>query len=211
MRHVLFDFDGTLANSLPIVIDIAEELVGPLALSGAEIERLRNMSMRAVLKESKIPFQRIPRLVVRGRTMLKQRMAEMQIFDGLEKVVNQLHAEGYTLHVVSSNSEGNIRSFLRRYKIEQCFQDVTGNVGLFSKTAALKKLLRSQKIDLYDAVYIGDEVRDIEASRKLGLSIISVTWGYNGEKILRATGPDVLVKKPSELRGAVIKIGNERT
>ncbi len=207
MRHIIFDFDGTLADSLPLVIEIAEELLGPLNLSVAEKTRLSNMSMRAVIKESGIPYSRILRLVVKGRTMLKQRMSELKIIPGLGKEIKTIKIEGYTLYVLSSNSESNIRSFLKRNELANYFSAVQGNIGLFSKTSALKKFLKVNKIDKSDCLYVGDEVRDIDSSKKLGIPIISVAWGFNGEKILKESGPDVLIKKPSDLMAAIKFLG----
>ncbi len=207
MRHIIFDFDGTLADSLPLVIEIAEQLLGPLNLSESEKMRLRNLPMRAVLKESGIPYSRILRLVVKGRTMIKQRMDELKIIPGLGNEIKAIKNEGYMLYVLSSNSEGNIRSFLKRNELSDCFGDVQGGIGLFSKTSALKKFLKVKKIDKADCLYVGDEVRDIDASKKLGIPIISVAWGFNGEKILKASGPDVLIQKPNDLLGAIEKVG----
>ncbi len=207
MRHIIFDFDGTLADSLPLVIEIAEELLGPLNLSESEKMRLRNMPMRAVLKESGIPYSKILRLVVKGRTMIKQRMDELKIIPGLGKEIKAIKKEGYMLYVLSSNSESNIRSFLKRNELSDCFSDVQGNIGLFSKTSALKKFLKVKQIDKSDCLYVGDEVRDIDASKKLGIPIISVTWGFNGEQILKASVPDALVKTPSELIKAIKSVG----
>lgn len=207
MRHIIFDFDGTLADSLPLVIEIAEELLGPLNLSESEKTRLRNLPMRAVLKESGIAYSKILRLVVKGRAMIKQRMDELNIIPDLGKEIKAIKSDGYMLYVLSSNSEGNIRSFLKRNDLLDCFSDVKGSIGLFSKTSALKKFLKVKKIDKNDCLYVGDEVRDVDASKKLGIPIISVAWGFNGEKILKASDPDVLIQKPSDLLGAIEKVG----
>lgn len=192
---------------MPLVIEIAEELLGPLNLSVAEKTRLSNMPMRAVIKESGIPYSRILRLVVKGRTMLKHRMSELKIIPGLGKEIKKIKKEGYTLYVLSSNSESNIRSFLKRNELADYFSAVQGNIGLFSKTSALKKFLKVNKIDKNDCLYVGDEVRDIDSSKKLGIPIISVAWGFNGEKILKESDPDVLIKKPSDLIAAIKFLG----
>ena len=50
-----------------------------------------------------------------------------------------------------------------------------------------------------NVLYVGDEVRDIEAAKKAGIRIAAVTWGYNSKKALEAYKPDYLVTKPEEL------------
>jgi len=48
-------------------------------------------------------------------------------------------------------------------------------------------------------LYVGDELRDIEASRKVGLRVIAVTWGLFGKEALEALNPDAVVETSEEL------------
>jgi len=54
----------------------------------------------------------------------------------------------------------------------------------------LKKVLKLSGIDKRDAIYLGDELRDIQASKKVGLSCGSVTWGVNDADALAELEPD---------------------
>lgn len=199
MRHVIFDFDGTLADSLPLFIELAQELVG-VTISQDDIERYRNMPSREILKEVKVPIYRFPSLLVKGKAMMMKRMNEVKAFPGLNSVVEQLgtHSER-KLYVVSSNSAGIINSFLETNNLSDNFASIYGNVGLFSKAQAIKKVMKREGFDVTDSVYIGDEVRDIEAAQKVGMPIISVTWGFNGKKLLEKSKPNYLVDKPQEI------------
>lgn len=198
MKHVIFDFDGTIADTMPHMLEIAEEVTG-LIIDHGEVGRLRNMSIKAILKEFKIPFHRIPRYLLQGKKLLAKRSGDIEVIKGLESVLKGLDDRGYDLQIVSSNSAPIIVKFLRRHKIEKFFSSVHGNIGLFSKAQALKKIVKKQQYDLEDCVYIGDELRDIEAAHKIGLKMISVTWGFNGEVLLAKANPDKLAGKPSEI------------
>jgi phosphoglycolate phosphatase-like HAD superfamily hydrolase len=48
-------------------------------------------------------------------------------------------------------------------------------------------------------MYIGDETRDIEAAKKIGIGVVAVTWGYQAGDILKAASPDALVEHPGDL------------
>jgi phosphoglycolate phosphatase len=48
-------------------------------------------------------------------------------------------------------------------------------------------------------MYIGDEVRDIDAAKKAEVAAVSVTWGYNTEEVLTKNNPKIIIKTPSEL------------
>lgn len=200
MRHIIFDFDGTLADSFPLFIELSQELVG-MKVSAADIERYRNMPSRAILREIKIPLYRFPRLLVKGKAQMMKRMSDVKPFHGLNKVVNELAADPQTkLYVVSSNSAGIINSFLDTNQLTDNFASIYGNVGLFSKAQAIKKVMKRENFNVADAVYVGDEVRDIEAAKKVGIPIVSVTWGYNGRKLLELYNPNHIVDTPAELK-----------
>ncbi len=198
MKNVIFDFDGTLANSMPVIIEIAEEMLQQ-DISDKEIARYRNMTVKQILKEAKIPIYKVPSLLVKGRPILQKRMHEVKLFDNLDDVIRQLADTGHNLYVVSSNSAGIINKFLEEYNLKKYFKHVYGNVGIFSKAQAIKKVMKREGIDVKSAIYIGDEVRDIEAAKKVRIPIISVTWGYNGKTILARFKPDILADKPADI------------
>lgn len=199
MKHVIFDFDGTLVDSLPVVIKIFHQVVPDFPLPESELSKLREMPPREILKYSGIPYWRLPKLMIQGKRLLGQHLSELKVFPGIHQVIERLHKAGYQISVVSSNSEDNIRKVLKREGIEQYFAGVYGNVGLFTKTRAFKVVLRDQQATATEAIYVGDEVRDIEAAHKGNIPIISVTWGYNGEAILKKYQPTYLAHTPSEL------------
>ncbi len=201
MRYLIFDFDGTLADSLPVIIEIAEDMLG-IEITQNDIDRYRNMTAKQILKEARIPLYRVPRLLVRGKALMSSRVNEVVMFKGLEPVIKQL-AEDHVLYVVSSNGIGIISSFLERNKIDQYFSNIYGNVGLFSKAQAIKRVMKREQFEASKSIYIGDEVRDIEAAKKIGMPIISVTWGYNGKEILRKYQPDYLVDSPRALQKTI--------
>ncbi len=201
MRYLIFDFDGTLADSLPVIVDIAEGMLDT-TITPEDIGRYRNMTAKQILKEARIPLYRVPSLLVRGKTLMSSRVHEVAIFRGLEPVIKQL-AKDHVLYVVSSNGIGIISSFLKRNNIDQYFSNVYGNVGLFSKAQAIKRVMKRERFEPSESIYIGDEVRDIEAAKKVGIPIISVTWGYNGKEILSKYQPDYLVDSPRALQKTI--------
>lgn len=197
MKHIIFDFDGTLANTLPVVVSIAEEMLD-MDITKDDIEHYRNMTARAVLKETGIPLYKLPSLLVKGRSFMAHRMNEVKPITGLADVVKAL-AKGNKLYVVSSNGVAIINSYLKDNQLDQYFEAVYGNVGLFSKAQALKKVMKRQGFTVANAVYIGDEVRDIDSANKIKLPIISVTWGYNGKQLLEKHNAGRVVEKPKQI------------
>jgi phosphoglycolate phosphatase len=60
-------------------------------------------------------------------------------------------------------------------------------------------MFRKKNISPAQAIYIGDETRDIEACKKVGIPIISITWGMNNKEILSTLNPDQMAHSPLEI------------
>lgn len=200
MKTIIFDFDGTLADSLHLTTSIYRDLTGDRReMTEDEIEHLRKLPLHKVASEIGVPFWKIPFLLRKGRKVMKSRMSEIKPFDDLPEVCERLHKEGYKLKVLTSNSKENVESFLKRYEMETYFTEIHGSIGLFSKARKLKKVMKKDKLHPYCVWYVGDEARDVVASKKAGVQIVSVAWGYNHESLLRDLQPYAIVRTPHEL------------
>lgn len=207
MKTVIFDFDGTLADSLGVVTAVFEQLTGKAVqqLSPREMAELRHLPLLAVAEKLGVPRWQFPYLVWRGRQLLTPRIAGLEPFAGVPAALKALHEQGFKLLLVSSNSVHNVRHFLRLHGLDTYFAHVYGGVGLFSKTAALRRILRRNRLQLTDCVYVGDETRDIEACQALGLRVIAVEWGFADPRFLAEHQPTALVKTPQDLEAAIVE------
>lgn len=204
MGNIIFDFDGTIADSFALAVHIYEQLLrGGEPMPPEEIERLRSMSMLHVALELKIAPWRVPWLLARGRTLMRRRINTVEAFEGMPELIRQLNQDGHKLFITSSNSVQNIKPLLKRYDLRKEFIKLYGSAGLFGKANLLKRLIGRQKLDPNETFYIGDEVRDIEASKRAGIKVVAVTWGYNSEVILREHHPDFVAKTPADIRKLV--------
>ncbi len=198
-KTLIFDFDGTLADSFALALDIAYEVTGATKLSAAEIERLRELPLTEVVRELRLPIFKIPKLLLVGRQMMHDRIREVQPFGGIEKVLRQLHDDGYRLLVMSSNSEQNVRAFLRSHDLEDLFAGVYGNASVLNKSTALKKVLKKHGLSPDECFYIGDEVRDVSAASRVGVDPVAVTWGFQARDALADYHPYAMADKPQDL------------
>ena len=199
MKTLIFDFDGTLGDSFELAIDIAVEITGMPRASAEKIDHLRRLPLLRAIKEIGVPFRKIPGLIVKGRQRMLERMNEVAPFDGIPEVLKSLHAAGYHLLVISSNSEKNVRSFLRTNNLEPYFDGVYGSASIFNKALTLKKVIRRNKLEVADCFYIGDEVRDIVAAARVGVEPVAVAWGYQAAEALQEYHPYALLDHPKEL------------
>jgi phosphoglycolate phosphatase-like HAD superfamily hydrolase len=209
MKTIIFDFDGTIADSFDFVLDFLTEAAGKELIEDPKKRATyRRFSMLAIARQLGISWFRLPRMLFGGRQAMAARMPQIKPFDGMLEVIQELHKAGFRLMVVSSNSERTIRKFLAQYDIEDYFVRVVGGVGVFGKAPALRRLLKSQRLATSDVMYIGDEVRDIEASTSVGIMAIAVTWGFSNEPFLRKAKPYVVVATPSDLIAVILDAKN---
>ncbi len=205
MSTLIFDFDGTLADSMPLILKLFSEIMHRPTPSDGEIERLRQLPIREVIRELKVPLWRVPMLLASGRAQMTSHLAEVKLFDGVPHMLEELHKEGHVMFIVSSNSARNVHTFLRLHELEHYFVRVYGGAALMGKAPALRKIMRQNHIDLNDTLYIGDEVRDVEAAAKVGIKEIAVTWGFNGETALKAHNPTMVARHSSDIPKLLMK------
>lgn len=199
MKHLIFDFDGTLADSFSLILDIAYELTGAEKLPQKDIERLRQLPLTGAVRELHIPFYRLPRLLLQGRQLMHQRLAEVKSFSNMPEVLQELHDRQYTLVVMSSNSKKNVRKFLQANGLDHLFTAVYGSASVINKAYALKSVFRKHNLVASDCFYIGDEIRDMVAANYMHVPAVAVTWGFQAPQALRATKPFAVAEKPQDL------------
>ena len=197
----IFDFDGTIADTLRTGVDIYNKIAeekGFGKVNEENVEKLRDMSVREVAKELGISLLQIPRVAVRIRSELKREISRLNMFSGMREMLGELKKRGAILGILSSNSEENVRAFLSHHDIEM-FDYVESESNIFGKGGALKHLMKKHHLDPSGTMFIGDEVRDVEAARENGVKSVAVTWGANSKKALKAAKPDFVIDKPKEL------------
>ena len=136
---------------------------------------------------------------------MRGRLDEVMVFPGLPEVFKKLQANGYKLHILSSNSTENVRTYISQQGLTDNFESINGGVGLFGKKRAIRKLCKIYDTPLERVWYVGDEVRDVVAAKKAGVKVVAVGWGFNHQKALTQAGPDILVMTPTELVKAIIE------
>ena len=202
---VLWDFDGTLADTLRGALDIYNALAdkyGVLPISDSAA--VREMSPREFIKTHRIPWLKVRLLFREFLAAQHSGIEKAAIFPGIASVLLALRDRGCRLGVVSSNSEKNIRMCLASNGMDNEFQLVVGYSRLFGKERALRRVITGEGISTREVLYIGDEIRDIEAAAKVGVDMVAVAWGFNSAAALREHNPTYLVETPEELTSQLV-------
>ncbi len=199
---LIFDFDGTLANTLETGIGIFNELAPGYGLKSVtldEVQELRKLNTRALLDQLGISRLLAVKLGAHIRKVLHQQMDEVEMIHGMKEAVLELHDAGFRLGVLSSNSADNVRLVLRRFGLLDCFSFIEAGVSLFGKSHRILSVLRKEAREPGSAIYVGDETRDMEAARDSKVSGLAVCWGANGREAMETEGPEFCIDHPEEL------------
>lgn len=199
---LIFDFDGTLAQTLILTRDIYNTVANDLRLpliTDEDMKTIRDKSAREVFKIAHLSPLMLPKVILRIQSQMKHRLHEAKVVPGMPQVLREMYRGGTKLGIVSSNSEENLIAFLKMNKLYPYFDFIHSEKNIFGKGKVLANVLRTYKLEREYTLYVGDEVRDIEAARDAKMKIVSVTWGFNSEEKLLASAPDYLVRKPKDL------------
>ncbi|MBN1938056.1 MAG: HAD-IA family hydrolase [Candidatus Aminicenantes bacterium] len=198
---LIFDFDGTIADTMAAIVRLANKYNATLGippLDRDEIEAMRGMSSREILKKHRIPLAKLPYLVIHYQRELGREIDKLGLFPGVREVLMELKTLGVKLGILTSNSAENVEKFLQARDID-VFDFVHSERNFFGKSRALKHVMKEEDVHKDDVIYVGDEARDIEACRKAKVPVIAVSWGFQRRDFLAGQDPTYLVDSPDEI------------
>ncbi len=200
MSTLIFDFDGTIADTFFIAVDVFRKLAPKNRVTtDDEVEILRGLSARDAIKRVGVRWWQMPIVLAYGRRRMRQQIDQAKVFPDMKQALAELHKRGHTLMILSTNRTENVHRFLRNNGMEDYFDHVYAGIGLFAKAQNLRKIMRNHHVSVENCYYIGDEVRDYEASHHVGMRCISVAWGYNNKQALMAANVEKIIGQPKEL------------
>jgi pyrophosphatase PpaX len=203
---VLFDLDGTLVDSIELIVRSAEHAFASRPGRRPSRSQIQAGIGRPLLAQfgefTESPEDLAACIAAYREYQMAHHDALTTIYDGVIGVVERLHAAGCTLGVVTSKIEPLAHRALRHVGLDHLFSLV---VGLESTTRhkpepdpilfALGRLRASPA----STAYVGDTPFDVLAARAAGVSGIAVTWGACDAQTLASHKPDSLVHSPEEL------------
>jgi phosphoglycolate phosphatase len=198
---VILDSDGTLADTLPWMRTVFNELAlthGFKQADPQEYERMRDFHGMELLRALGLPLSKLPRVLRDMRARMAARAGTFLPFPGIPDALQQLCTHGMRLGVVSSNSRANVEGVLGS-NIAGLIHYYDCGASIFGKASKIKRVVRRSGIDPRNAIYVGDEVRDAEAAQKAGIAFGAVSWGLHPIETLRSQNAQEIFSTPSEL------------
>lgn len=204
---VIFDFDGTIANTLDSIIDIMNNLSEDFRfrkIRDEDKEYLRGKRPREILNHLGISLFKLPFVIRKVRREINSHIALLSPSVDLLPALKLLKKNKCQLGIVTTNIEENVRKFLHANNLDQ-FDLFYTSKKIFGKDKTISKIIRDMKLEKSNVYFVGDEVRDIEAGKKAGVNTIAVSWGYNTKEALAKENPKFLIDSPDEIGKIILK------
>lgn len=205
---VIFDLDGTLLNTLDDLCDSTNFALSQYGYSKRSLMEVRSFVGNGigVLIEKALPGGKSNPEYGQVFDVFKKHYAlncnnKTRAYDGIDKLLHDLKENGYKLAVVSNKVDSAVKELCSRY--------FAGTISI--AIGETEKVRRKPAPDeVYEAiyllgsekehtVYIGDSEVDIATAKNAGIDIISVSWGFRNESVLREAGANVIIDTPKDV------------
>jgi phosphoglycolate phosphatase len=204
---IIFDLDGTLADSTDCVVAAAQAVAAQAGITGVSDDAIRSR-----IGEPLGPM--LAALFGASGDVLAQMVADYSAtyvrltatlerpFAGSTKLLEALRAQGWALAIATGKGQHGAENAMRRMGMDHHFDTIHGILpGTPGKPhpAVLQRALDALGVAAEDAIMIGDTTFDMDLSAALGVRNAAVAWGVHSAELLRGRQPDFFAKDMAAL------------
>lgn len=201
-KYVVFDFDGTIADTIDLSIRLYNKIAPEYdckTMDPGDRHLLATMKPQELMHEAGITNLKLTKLVLRVRKELGRHIHEAEPAPGIVAAIEEIRKAGFMTGILTSNSLENVDRFCTNNCSHDTFDFIYSGRNLFGKDRVIRRMLKKEEIPQDRVVYIGDETRDVEACKKAGIPVISVCWGLSRRESFKSLDPDKIADEPKEL------------
>lgn len=204
-RHILFDMDGTLADSLPVMRDIYRQFLESHGAQGseAEFQHMNGFALAQIVAHLKQAHALAPTpaaLYHSYRGMMDQRLRQgVPLMPGARELLPLLHGQGYALRLVTSAARAQAEAFLESNAIRSYFEAViSGQDVPRSKPDPDIYRLASAELEKDRIVAVEDSINGVVSARGAGLRVVALAEPDTRQGLENA-GADAVISSLLEL------------
>ena len=210
MTAFIFDLDGTLADSIPNILDVAKRSFAQLG---------KTVSEDTIIEYVGIPLIQTGEDLLgpgRGREYADAYMEtyaktvfDLQAFPGMDRMLSDLEAAGAALGVCTSKRRQPAHESLEKIGLKKYFSAIINcESGYGCKPEAGPALGAADELATPpgECYFIGDSIHDIACGKNAGMGTVGVTWGASSEKAFREIGADYICHDADQLRKLLLSL-----
>ncbi|MDE6669532.1 MAG: HAD family hydrolase [Muribaculaceae bacterium] len=208
MDTVIFDFDGTLADTRESIITTMAETMRVLGRPDADAEMMTSMIglplKEGIRRAARIEDEKaLDDAVTLYRKIYKDTAPHtIKLYPGVKKTLATLAAEGYRLAVATSRGKESLKQMLETMVIDQLFTVLKADEDVINKKPApdmVRDILSELNCSPADAMMVGDTSFDIEMGKSAGVRSCGVTYGNHNRFQLIEAGADYVIDSITEI------------
>lgn len=209
IKAVLFDLDGTLADTAPDLIAAlnelrAEEKLAPVPL--LQLRRFASEGARGLLREGMGIQQDHPDYAALAERFylnyLRGLCIQTCLFDGMPHVLQELSRKGLKWGVVTNKHSRFTHPLLEAMRLPDIACIVCGDTTSHPKPAPDPLLHACEQLGIMpeESIYVGDDLRDIQSGKSAGCLTLAAAWGYlGGTTPISEWSADAVVQNPADI------------
>ena len=214
-KLIIFDLDGTLANTAPDLLGTLNRITSSYELSPLGMDQFgqiighgaKAMINRAFeINNRNLGEEELEFLLQEFLTDYAANIAnETVLFDGVLEAMDRLEAKSYSFALCTNKTESMARLLLEELQVTRRFQSITGGDTFdFRKPDArhLEETARLAGFDITNSIMIGDSATDINAAQNANIPSVAVTFGYSDIPI-KELGATEVINDFSQLPDAI--------
>ena len=208
-RGMLFDLDGTLADTAPDLAAAANAMRIARGLAPVPFDGLRQVASHGARGLLRVAFETSPddagyeAMRVEFLDRYEAALAiRSRLFDGMPEVLDALERRGIAWGIVTNKAARFTTPLTALLGLAgRAGAIVSGDTTPFIKPHPAPLLHAADLLSLSpaDCVYVGDDLRDIEAGRAAGMTTVAVAWGYCGATAPTTWHADAVLAQPIAL------------
>lgn len=213
IKYIILDFDGTIADTIDLALNIYNRICPEYnckPVKDEDWEILHTRRPQDLIKEVGMTNLKLVLILLRIRKEISNLIPELKPIKNIIDSLKEIKNTGLRLGILTSNSKYNVKAFLENNDLSEVVDFIYSGKSFFGKDRVLIRLFDHEKISKENVIYIGDETRDIEASKKVGIPVIAVSWGLNKKDLLATLHPNQIADTPEDLFGCVQQIITEQ-
>ncbi len=206
---LIFDFDGTLVNSIPPAVEAVQEMLKELGYPHKTKEEINAyvghgenpLVAGSIDSNDKAEINKAKEVYFRLYT---DKLKGIPLYPHVEKVLKSL--KGKTLSIISNKRDEFIEIILKNHKLNKLFSDILGGENTFPLKPdpfTVNMLRQKHNKSREQTLFIGDMTIDIETGKNAGVTTCATTYGFDAKEKLIKAKPDFLIDDFSKLKEIV--------
>jgi len=211
-RAIIFDLDGTLADTLTDIANAVNTALADFGFPGHPVQSYRQMVGNGTIKliERALPDEKrdfVDKIFAAAQGHYSRNcLKNIRLYDGIEETVSELRDKGIRLAVLTNKNQDIAERLVKHFFGGKVFEYIVGSQAgepVKPDGKATQEIMQSMGLKPGDFIFVGDSGVDIDTAAAAGIRSVGVSWGFRGCDELVSHKADIIIDHPKELLNVV--------